>query len=61
MLRSPMTDEDTPRDEIETELVPLPLCDEEDEHVASAQESAPLVSSEGDVEGHGSWGVGDSA
>jgi hypothetical protein len=56
-----MTDEDTQRDEIETELIPVPLCDDEDEPVASAQEPPPLVASDGDVEGHGSWGVGDTA
>ncbi len=61
MHMSHMTDEDTQRDEIATELIPLPLCDGEDELVASAQEPSQLVPSDGDVEGHGSWGVGDTA
>ena len=61
MHRSPMTDEDTQRDEIATELIPVPLCDDEDEPLASQQEPPPPVASDGDVEGHGSWGVGDSA
>jgi hypothetical protein len=61
MHTTPMTDEDTQRKEIETELIPVPLCDDEDEPVASAQEPPPLVASDGDVEGHGSWGVGDTA
>jgi hypothetical protein len=29
--------------------------------VASAQEPSQLVPSDGDVEAHGSWGVGDTA
>ena len=61
MQMTRMTDEDTQRDEIETELIPVPLCDDEDEPAASAQEPTPLVASDGDVEGHGSWGVGDTA
>lgn len=61
MHMSHMTDEDTQRDEIATEFIPLPLCDDEDEPVASAPEPSQLVPSDGDVEGHGSWGVGDTA
>ena len=61
MNMSPMTDENTQRDEIATEFIPLPLFDDEDEPVASAQEPAQLVPSDEDVEGHGSWGVGDTA
>ena len=60
MHMSPMTNEDTQRDEIATELIPIPLFDDEDDSVASAQEP-PLVPSDGDVEGHGSWAVGDTA
>jgi hypothetical protein len=56
-----VTDEDSQRDEIATEVIPLPLCDDENEPVASAQEPSQLVPSDGDVEGHGSWGVGDTA
>ena len=56
-----MANDDTQRDEIAIELVPVPLCDDEDEHEPSAQEASPLVASDGDVEGHGSWGVGDKA
>jgi hypothetical protein len=56
-----MTDDDTKRDEIAPELIPLPLCDDEDEPVASAPEPSQLVPGDADVEGHGSWGVGDSA
>ena len=61
MHMSQMTDEDTQRDEIATELIPLPLCDDGDDPMASAQEPSQLVPSDGDVEGHGSWGVGDTA
>jgi hypothetical protein len=61
MRMSHMTDEVSERDEIATEVIPLPLCDDEDEPEASAQEPSQLVPSDGDVEGHGSWGVGDTA
>ena len=61
MRMSHMTDEVSQRDEIATEVIPLPLCDDELEPEASAHEPSQLVPSDGDVEGHGSWGVGDSA
>ncbi len=61
MRMSHMTDEASHRDEIATEVIPLPLCDDEDEPAASAQEPSRLVPSNGDVEGHGSWAVGDTA
>ena len=61
MHMSRMTDDDTQRDEVAAELIPVPLCDDEDEPVTSAAEPAQLGSSDGEVEGHGSWGVGDSA
>ena len=58
---SPMIDDDTQGDELAIQLIPLPLCDDEDEPVALAQEPSQLDPSEDDVEGHGSWAVGDTA
>jgi hypothetical protein len=57
---APMTDEDTQDDEIGIQLIPVPLCDDE-EPVAMAQEPSQEVPSDNDVEGHGTWGVGDTA
>ena len=61
MHMSRMTDDDTQRDEVAAELIPVPLCDDEDEPVTSAPQPSQVGSSDGEVEGHGSWGVGDSA
>jgi hypothetical protein len=58
---SPMSDENSQPDETAIQLVPLPLCDDEDEPVASAQEPSQIVPGDDDVEGHGTWGVGDTA
>jgi hypothetical protein len=43
------------REEITSEIIPLPLCDDEDEPVVRAQEPAQLDPSDDDVEGHGGW------
>ena len=51
----PMSEDDNQREENTAELIPLPLCDEEDEPVARAHEPAPLDPSDDDVEGHGGW------
>jgi hypothetical protein len=50
-----MSEDANQREENTAELIPLPLCDEEDEPVARAHEPAPLDPSDDDVEGHGGW------
>ena len=50
------------REEIAGEIIPLPLCDDEDEPVGRAQEPAQLdPSDDDDVEGHGSWDYDNNA
>ncbi len=51
----PMNENPKQREEIADEIIPLPLCDDEDEPVGRAQEPAQLDPSDDDVEGHGSW------
>jgi hypothetical protein len=50
-----MIEDDTQNEELADELIPLPLCDDEDGPVGRAQEPAQLDSSDDDVEGHGGW------
>jgi hypothetical protein len=52
-----MNEHDTEREEIAGAgaLIPLPLCDDEDEPVGRAPEPAQLPSDDDDVEGHGGW------
>jgi hypothetical protein len=57
----PMSEDDTQLEQIPSGPVPVPLFDDEDEPAGSQQEPAPLDPSDADVEGHGSWGIGDKA
>jgi hypothetical protein len=57
----PTSEDDTQFEQITSGPVPVPLCDDEDEPVARAQEPAPLDPGDAEVEGHGSWGIGDKA
>jgi hypothetical protein len=44
------------RDEIADEIIPLPLCDDDEgERVGRAQEPAEPEPSDEEVEGHGGW------
>lgn len=55
-IRMPlMNEDDTQPEAIAGELMPLPLCDDEDEPVARAERPAQLDPSDDDVEGHGGW------
>jgi hypothetical protein len=56
-----MSEDDTQLEPVPSGLVPVPLCDDEDEPVGRAQEPAPVDPGDADVEGHGSWGIGDKA
>ena len=52
----PMNENRKQRQQTAGEIIPLPLCDDEEEPVARGQEPAQLdPSDDDDVEGHGSW------
>lgn len=50
-----MSDQDPRPEEFAGPIIPLPLCDDEDELIGYAEEPAQLEPSDDGVEGHGGW------
>jgi hypothetical protein len=58
---SAMIEHDVQLEEIQAEIFPVPLCDEEDQLPEGAHEPEHVDSSDGDVEAHGGGGFNQPA
>ena len=56
---SPMIEDDAQLEQIEAQVIPTPLCDEEDESALDVVEAARDEGSAEDVEAHGGGGFNE--